>query len=222
MTLINRSVPSWVDKQFKETPCPKCGEPLTVEETEFFRSELCEHCLEHVSIIDNDRCCSAPDIRPAKLITSSGTVQVRNACFSCGDYSSVNLGGFSVAQKQCMPVIDQKMKENRWKLRSEASSRLYQKKSELYEARQQMRKKLWFEQYNRYLKSPEWQEKRTLVLKRDKHLCQACLNAFATQVHHKSYQFVDLTGSEPAFDLVAICTPCHDKIELMKKQIREQ
>ena len=79
----------------------------------------------------------------------------------------------------------------------------------------------WLRQYSQYLQSPEWRAKRDLVLKRDNYVCQACLNALATQVHHKSYEFVDLAGSEPAFDLVAICTPCHDKVEQMKKDRRK-
>jgi hypothetical protein len=67
----------------------------------------------------------------------------------------------------------------------------------------------WWAWYNRYLLSPVWQAKRQAVLKRASGICEACLSATAAQVHHLTYLHV---GSEPLFDLVAVCESCHKQL----------
>lgn len=63
--------------------------------------------------------------------------------------------------------------------------------------------------YREYLLSPEWREKRTLVLQRDNNFCHACKEQSAEQVHHLTY---DNLFNEPLEDLQALCCKCHDKI----------
>lgn len=63
--------------------------------------------------------------------------------------------------------------------------------------------------YSEYLKSPEWHTKRALVLKRAGNICEGCLTAAATQVHHKTYKHA---FHEFMFELVALCEPCHERI----------
>lgn len=59
-----------------------------------------------------------------------------------------------------------------------------------------------------YLKSPEWQHKRHLILARDRH-CQRCSSKGFLVVHHLSYRNL---GNEPLEDLVLLCTSCHDLV----------
>lgn len=201
-------------------PCPKCGKPLTVERTQFFESEICEHCCDHAQVNDISQCCDLPNPHPVKLITSAGTIQVRNQCQNCGDVGANSLGGYTKEQRENLPPLDQAKREERQNKWGEMVKSFWNKVSEKRSDKQALGKQQWMHQYNAYLSSPAWKEKRLAVLKRDEYLCQCCLNAYATQVHHKSYQFVDLKGNEPAFDLVAICVPCHEKIEEMKRQQR--
>lgn len=63
---------------------------------------------------------------------------------------------------------------------------------------------------NEYLKSPEWQRKRHMVLQRDNWRCVYC-GAPATQVHHKRYAKRNI-GNEPISWLVSICKSCHESI----------
>ena len=63
--------------------------------------------------------------------------------------------------------------------------------------------------YALYLQSPEWKNRSRLTLERDRYKCQGCLNAPATEVHHKNY---DHRGDELLFDLVSVCRACHEKI----------
>ena len=73
----------------------------------------------------------------------------------------------------------------------------------------------WWSAYGKYLKSPEWREKRRLVIARDVE-CQACLKAPAVQAHHLTYANVT---EEPLYELVGVCKRCHDQIT---KQNRER
>lgn len=202
--------------------CPKCGKNVTIERTQFFESEICEHCLDHAQINHIDICCDIPALNPVKLITSAGTIQVRNQCQNCGDLRPNSLGGFTKEQREVLPLVDQQKRENRQHRWGEVTAAFWNRVSEKRANQRTLDQQHWMHKYNAYLNSPAWKSKRQLVLKRDNYLCQCCLNAYATQVHHKSYQFVDLKGNEPAFDLVAICVPCHEKIEAMKQQQRNQ
>lgn len=67
--------------------------------------------------------------------------------------------------------------------------------------------------YDLYLNSEEWRVKRSAVLERDKHICQSCLSAEATQVHHTNY---DAVFDESLLDLVSVCSECHTKIHEYK------
>jgi hypothetical protein len=58
--------------------------------------------------------------------------------------------------------------------------------------------------------SPEWKALRQRVLVRANYLCEACLDAPATIVHHPiSYQGGKLP---PAYMLCALCDHCHERM----------
>ena len=63
--------------------------------------------------------------------------------------------------------------------------------------------------YLAYLQTPEWASRRDKTLRRDMQVCQACLEALATEVHHRTYERI---FNEPIFDLVSVCSDCHRKI----------
>jgi len=63
-------------------------------------------------------------------------------------------------------------------------------------------------QYHEYLQSPEWRDLRKRVLERDGYLCQGCLMADASIVHHLTY---DHAMNEFLWELVSVCDPCHDR-----------
>lgn len=65
---------------------------------------------------------------------------------------------------------------------------------------------LGFDTYEAYLCSDLWKRIRRAVLDRDRHRCKC--GAKATQVHHRRYAKVDLSGQTLLY-LVAICEPCH-------------
>jgi 5-methylcytosine-specific restriction endonuclease McrA len=70
------------------------------------------------------------------------------------------------------------------------------------------------ERYEKYLKSPEWQKKRSERLKIDNYKCQRCGYSYCLQVHHLNY---DTLGHEDVYkDLITLCRPCHEEIEKAK------
>ena len=67
-------------------------------------------------------------------------------------------------------------------------------------------------EYEKYMSSEAWKQKRLLVLKRDNYTCQARMNGCtmkAQHVHHVSYKFL---GDEPLWDLQSVCVNCHRRI----------
>lgn len=75
----------------------------------------------------------------------------------------------------------------------------------------------WFREHAAYLATPQWAERRRAVLARDKRQCRAGLEVCtgdATQVHHLTYRH---WRCEPLFDLVSVCTPCHESITRLER-----
>ena len=87
--------------------------------------------------------------------------------------------------------------------------REYARRNAEYEARRARDDREWREWYDLYLRSPEWAERRRLVLERASGRCEGCRKRGATQVHHLTYTHV---GNELLFELVAICRSCHERI----------
>lgn len=74
----------------------------------------------------------------------------------------------------------------------------------------------WHDRYKAYLNSEDWRRLRDRVLTRDGHLCQSCLSAPATQVHHMTYRYYN-AGHDSALFLRSVCRPCHDVISEVEK-----
>lgn len=76
-------------------------------------------------------------------------------------------------------------------------------------------------EYEAYLRSPEWDAKRALVLERDGHRCVRCGSKRKLQVHHKTYaRFKE----ELLDDLETLCggqAGCH-KVEHRSERWKNQ
>jgi 5-methylcytosine-specific restriction endonuclease McrA len=74
----------------------------------------------------------------------------------------------------------------------------------------------WWKQYNRYLKSRDWQRTRKAALKRDRYRCQQCGTRGSSrnplQANHLSYDVYNATGRTPLDDLETLCRRCHQKV----------
>lgn len=69
--------------------------------------------------------------------------------------------------------------------------------------------------YQEYLRTDGWERTRSKVLGRAHHVCEGCGERRATQVHHLNYE--DPRGEEMLFNLVALCSDCHEKVSARQK-----
>jgi hypothetical protein len=64
-------------------------------------------------------------------------------------------------------------------------------------------------EYQTYLNSSRWKDKRDKVFSRDGYICQKCNQNKASQVHHLTYERI---FNEPLQDLLSVCAKCHEEI----------
>ena len=64
----------------------------------------------------------------------------------------------------------------------------------------------WQKKYKEYLKSDKWKQKRSAVMERCGGICEGCLSAKVTEVHHLTY---DSVFDELLYHLVGLCHDCH-------------
>jgi len=73
------------------------------------------------------------------------------------------------------------------------------------------------ENYRKHLKSPEWFEKRKIVLKRDNYKCRNCGSVKNLIVHHRQYHFDMKSGGHlnawhyKLKYLITLCRICHEE-----------
>ena len=127
-----------------------------------------------------------------------GGIQYRRQCLRCGGSAS---NAISHTEVPVFPPMWDDALASRW---DEQRSEYWRQQRAEFERGRADRKTA----YHEYLLTPEWKERRSAVLRRDRFICQGCLEARATEVHHRSYRSV---FSELLFDLVSVCKECHTK-----------
>jgi len=60
--------------------------------------------------------------------------------------------------------------------------------------------------YEEYLQTPEWLERRALMIERAGNRCQVCNSGEDLNVHHRTYE---RQGNEHPGDLTVLCKQCH-------------
>lgn len=75
------------------------------------------------------------------------------------------------------------------------------------------------QEYEEYLRSPQWQRKRAQALRRAGWQCQRCgLFGRVLEVHHLTYERLK---HELPRDLLVVCHPCHEQ-EDQEREARRQ
>jgi 5-methylcytosine-specific restriction endonuclease McrA len=150
-----------------------------------------------------ERRCAHPEFHIVRTRIANGTLQYRRECAVCwhlfgSAVSRHEAGGTfrepDVARRRAYEVA-RKAEEEALRLRC-AGVRA-------------SRDAAWREQYDEYLQSDSWYERRRLVMRRAGGMCEACGSARATQVHHRTYKHV---FDELLWELAAVCDACHDRV----------
>jgi 5-methylcytosine-specific restriction endonuclease McrA len=160
-------------------------------------------------------CCSTPLLEPVEVISDSGAKLIREQCKSCGCVHTKSIKKGTVLPGQLNAPLRAEYEQHVKAAQHERFPVIQDKIQAYRELSAQKRRK----NYEDYLSSEQWKQKRLIVLQRDNYLCQSCLANRATEVHHLDYTFLK---NEPLFTLVSVCRPCHISIEAMKKGLAFQ
>ena len=136
-------------------------------------------------------------------ILSNGTKQLRNQCIDCGK-------GFGTPVPHTkVPNIDDLRRDTVEHYFEYEKARLDQlRKIQIKHLLIQSRPGWGSSEYQEYLKSKEWLQKRTAVMRRANGFCEGCGMSEPAVVHHHHYRNI---YNEWLWDLVALCRPCHDQ-----------
>ena len=139
---------------------------------------------------------------------SGGGIQRVKQCLRCGRAASQPMGleeAVEISGRSEFPAFDEVLKDS-WEKAYDNESRSI---IGSYDNKKEFQRAEFFKEYEKYLSSKEWRIKREKVLKRANGLCEGCGESEAEEVHHLSYKNV---GKEFLFELVAICTYCHEAL----------
>ena len=145
--------------------------------------------------------CSHDDTGLRKQTVKNGAIQYAYQCLTCGARTSQALSrdaAFAICGHEPAP-FDVALRDQVEKKQRDSANAI----------RKRFDRSAFFSQYDIYLQSPQWREKRQKVLSMSGAVCAGCGENMPTQVHHLSYSHV---GDEFLFELVAVCDQCHKKL----------
>ena len=121
-------------------------------------------------------------------------------CDACGD----SVGWVKKTDPSCASAIPHRGVRESLVAAGQANWQLAQAQRE--EAQRQADAE-WWALYNEYLRSDTWAARRAKVIRRENGICQGCMEAQGTQVHHLTY---DRVCRELLTDLALLCDACHE------------
>jgi hypothetical protein len=134
-------------------------------------------------------------------------------CLICGrGLDAVRKATIPESRWKAIPEWDKELERRYQEASSQAWNRYNANWKERADAEAAAERQSRRDAYAEYLRSAEWQYRRSLRLSLDAHQCQARLTyctGRATEVHHLTYQHI---GNEPLFDLASVCSSCHRQI----------
>lgn len=139
-------------------------------------------------------------------------------CLRCGAMTNAPITDEHRAKSfSDLPSFNEDLKERFNQAQSDAYALASVVSLDKLQQQRNSKNRQWWDWYNQYTQSGQWQNRRQKVLERDSYRCQACLEKEATEIHHLNYDHV---GNEPLFDLIAVCHSCHESITEMDRKRR--
>lgn len=132
---------------------------------------------------------------------SNGSKMYRFQCTRCGATFGNWISHHEIENPEKIKEIDDNIRNNYFKTCQVLQTALFERK--------RMLEKTDFDQwYKEYLRSPEWHEKKELIIRRCGGICEGCGKNYVKEIHHLTYKNV---GKEFLFELVGLCLSCHKK-----------
>lgn len=154
--------------------------------------------------VDRWACDHGPNLQARYKVSSNGVKSLGHQCLTCGEWirRKKEYFGFDIPTTEFCQSIKDEYREKR----NEEAKVVYEIWSEVRSQKRSEEKARWLGNYDAYLESEQWQQKRRKALARDGYLCQGCMERPATEVHHLTYKNV---FNEFLFELVSVCSKCH-------------
>lgn len=145
--------------------------------------------------------------RPAivRSINSGNQVMYRWYCRDCGCKLSSNIRADAALEQKVFDVDLDSLASRSNLYRSQREGWLTRISEEAAERAQAGNRA----EYDDYLRSDAWKRLRSRVMARANNTCEGCLERKAEHVHHLTYEHI---GNEFAFELRALCEPCHIRL----------
>jgi hypothetical protein len=153
--------------------------------------------------------CSHEKSEIRQRTVGGGTIQIRNQCLACGR---------AIGNAVKRDTIKNKLLDFDETIAPAFEARLQTELNEIYKKHLalQLRGKASFQtDYNNYMASQAWADKRRKVIERSGGVCEGCRERNADDVHHLTYIHF---RNEFLFELVALCRACHDRIHEDKRE----
>jgi 5-methylcytosine-specific restriction endonuclease McrA len=154
--------------------------------------------------------CTHPNQEHAIWTLSNKAQQIVMQCKDCGESTSsaISRSKFTPEEIAAMPPRNIELRD---RLRKEAEDARIRESGLLAERVDFNKEADRIErttEYHAYLRSPEWWQRRTAVMRRENNTCQGC-GCRAMEVHHTTYKHL---FNEFLFELMAVCRSCHARI----------
>lgn len=134
-----------------------------------------------------------------KRTASNGSSMYGKQCVRCGSLVGTWIPHSEIKNPESIEPMDCTLQNNYFKTCQELRTALIERKREIT-------KSDFDDSYRDYLLSDAWKEKRILVKRRCKSICEGCGKNTVQEVHHLTYKNVE---KEFLFELVGLCLGCH-------------
>jgi 5-methylcytosine-specific restriction endonuclease McrA len=152
-------------------------------------------CSPVMAVPDSSSPCACEESGPRERTLKNGRKVYATQCKKCGKFMR------NIAKRESLPaegVYNEDLHKQYWE------SRLEQRAAEREEE-----SRAWRHFYRQHLASAKWRATREKVIKRAGGVCEGCRDRSINDVHHLTYEHL---GDELLFELVGLCSFCHQKI----------
>lgn len=152
--------------------------------------------------------CTHENARPTQYTLSNNTIAIYRQCDDCGEKVGTAISRATIPDWQTLPPFDVEKQDRR---RAETREFYAAKRAERLAEFDGKNGEFW-NNYTKYLNTPEWQQVRRRALVRDNFTCQNCfqkLTDYNAHAHHLTYESYKRIGVTYVFEVVTLCPKCH-------------
>jgi hypothetical protein len=185
----------------------KIFHPVT---NEMFWAWSTDELLKEIEIAKLSSNCNHERRSVFQVQISVGKPHVKEACPDCGQALGNPIK--RIPAHENLKIVDLET------IRIERELSLFEIKKKIVLARRKTDTEfdqLWWKEYDEYLSSAAWKQKRQIKLERVDFICEGCGIEKAEEIHHISYRNVPY---EMLFELIGMCSFCHSLMHLDKEE----